>query len=65
MRAILYESHGFICLAMRGPDTDKLLPNLTEILENAVDEGESGVEVEIQIEENNISIKEILGPASP
>ena len=48
MKAYLSEAHGFICLAMRGQETDKLLPNLTEILENAADEGESGVEVEIK-----------------
>lgn len=64
MKAILSENHGYICLCMRGQETDKLLPNLTEILENAAEEGENGVEVEIKIEEKNISIEEVFGPAS-
>ncbi len=64
MKAYISEQWGFISLDMRGQETDKLLPNLTEILENAAEEGENGVEVEIKIEEKNISIEEVFGPAS-
>jgi len=64
MKALISNECGYICISMRGQGDHNIVNNLKELLENAVDNGEQGIEVEIKVEENRLEIIKIIGPSS-
>lgn len=57
--------YGHICLSMRDDGPTKLMPDIHDQLEKAVDEGENGIDVEVEVEEGKITILKVIGPATP
>lgn len=50
---------------MRDDGPTKLMPDIHDQLEKAVDEGENGIDVEVEVEEGKITILKVIGPATP
>lgn len=65
MKAYLSNQWGHICISMRGPEVDSLLPDLEGVLETAEEEGVSSVEIEVEISDRKIEILRIIGPGEP
>lgn len=65
MRAHIGNNWGHIVLSMRGGEVDNLLPDLHEKLEEAADDGHSGLEVEVEITEGQVKIVRVIGPGDP
>ena len=57
--------YGHICISLRGPETNLLITDLNKQLENAVVEGESGIAVEVEVEDGKITFLSVIGPSSP